>query len=60
MPPRLIALTIAEIRRLFNLATTIDHGLDLGIYWSNFRRAHQATARRHHFRRRLRLQMIQI
>jgi hypothetical protein len=53
-------LSIAEIRRLHNLATTVNHGLDLGIYWSNLRRAHQATARRHHFRRRLRLQTMQI
>jgi hypothetical protein len=53
-------LSIAEIRRLLNLAITIDRDLDLGIHWSNFRRAHQATARRHHFRRRLHLQMIQI
>ncbi|WP_460362854.1 hypothetical protein [Actinocorallia lasiicapitis] len=51
---------MAEIRHLFNLATAINNGLDLGIYWSNYRRAHQAEARRRHFRRRLRLQVMKI
>jgi hypothetical protein len=57
---RLIALTISEIRRLFNLTDKDDHGVELGLYWSNQRRSHQATARRHHFKQRLRLQVIQI
>jgi hypothetical protein len=57
---RLIALTVAEIRRLFNLADKDDQAIDHGLHWSAWRRAHQADARRHHFRRRLRLQMIEI
>jgi len=56
----LIALTISEIRRLFNLAGKDDHTVELGLYWSTQRRAHQARARRSHFQRRLRLQIIQI
>jgi len=57
---RLIALTLAEIRRLFNLIGGTRDAIDQGIRWSNWRREHQAEARRHHFRRRLRLQMLQI
>ncbi|MEU6011998.1 hypothetical protein ABZ818_40080, partial [Streptomyces sp. NPDC047453] len=34
--------------------------IDQGLRWSIWRRPHQAEARRHHFRRRLRLQMIKI
>jgi hypothetical protein len=57
---RLIALTIAEIRRLFNLADKDDQAIDHGLRWSTWRREHQADARRHHVRRRLRLQMSEI
>jgi hypothetical protein len=57
---RLIALSIGEIRRLFNLIGRDDHAVDLGLYWSEQRRIHQARARRHHFKRRLRLQVLQI
>jgi hypothetical protein len=53
-------LTISEIRRLFNLIDKDDQAIDLGLYWSAQRRSHQATARRHHFKQRLRLQHIQI
>ncbi|MFB9836863.1 transposase [Actinoallomurus acaciae] len=56
---RLIALTIGEIRRLFNLTDKDDHTGEPGLYWSTHRRNHQAQARRHHFRR-LRLQVLQI
>ncbi|MEV5705874.1 hypothetical protein [Actinoallomurus sp. NPDC052274] len=57
---RLIALSIGEVRRLFNLIDNDDHMVDQGLYWSIVRRAHQAEARRHHVKRRLRLQVIQI
>lgn len=57
---RLIALSIGEVRRLFNLIGSNDHTVDLGLYWSEQRRSHQARARRHHFRRQLRLQVLQI
>ncbi|MEU7914952.1 hypothetical protein AB0B70_27995, partial [Microbispora bryophytorum] len=57
---RLIALSIGEVRRLFNLIGSNDHTVDLGLYWSEQRRSHQARARRHHFRRHLRLQVLQI
>lgn len=56
----LIALSIGEIRRLFNLIGKDDHAVELGLYWSEQRRSHQARARRHHFKRRLRLQVLQI
>lgn len=57
---RLIALSIAEIRRLFNLIDKDDQAIDHGLRASAWRREHQADARRHHFRRRLRLQMSEI
>src|SRR5664279_1288751 len=60
---RLIALTLAEIRRLLHIhrdqrddQTKIAHAL----HWSKWRRAHQTHARRCHFRRRLRLQALMI
>jgi hypothetical protein len=56
----LIALSVAEIRRLFNLIDTADHAIDHALRASAWRREHQANARRHHFRRRLRLQMLEI
>ena len=57
-PP--IPLTIAEIRRLLHLPRHDDQALDHGLYWSAWRRQHQGDARWHHFRRRLRLQTLQI
>jgi hypothetical protein len=56
----LIALSIAEIRRLFNLIDQDDHAIDHGLRWSAWRREHQADTRRHHFKRRLRLQTLMI
>lgn len=56
----MIGLTIGEVRRLFNLIGKDDHTVDLGLHWSAWRREHQADARAHHFRRRLRLQVMQI
>jgi hypothetical protein len=57
---RMITLSIAEIRRLFNLIGKNDHTIDQGLHWSAWRREHQADTRRRHFRRRLRLQMLEI
>ena len=49
----MIALTTAEARRLFNLATRITRDQEHHQHWSGWRRAHQATARRCHYARRL-------
>lgn len=57
---RLARLTVAEIRRLFNLIGKDDQAVDLGLRWPLWRREHQADARAHHFRRRMRLQTLQI
>ncbi len=54
----LIPLTLAEIRHLFNLADHDEGAIDHGLHWSRWRRRHQAEARWHHFRRRLRLQTL--
>jgi len=56
---RLIALTLAEIRRLFNLIPT-ESAIAHGLHWSTWRRRHQADARRAHIQRHLRLQMQMI
>jgi hypothetical protein len=56
----LIALSIAEVRRLFNLIGKDDHTIDQGLHWSAWRREHQADTRRSHFKRRLRLQALMI
>jgi hypothetical protein len=56
---RLAALTLAEVRRLFNLIGSARDAIDLGIHWSNWRREHQGEARHHHVKRRLRLQVQQ-
>ena len=57
---RLIALTLAEIRRLLNLPHHGEHAIEHGLHWSTWRRGHQAQARRAHVRRHLRLQIIMI
>lgn len=57
---RLIALTLAEIRRLLNLAHSSEPEIRHGLHWSIFRRWHQAQARRAHVRRHLRLQTLMI
>ncbi|WP_329134985.1 hypothetical protein OG552_20490 [Streptomyces sp. NBC_01476] len=62
-PPRkrrLAALTLAEVRRLFNVIGAAHDAIDHAIHWSNWRREHQAEARRHHIKRRLQLQIQQI
>jgi hypothetical protein len=55
--PNLIALTVAEIRRLFN-ALVIGHPLpaEHTLHWSHWRRKVQARARRSHYQRRLTLE----
>ncbi|MEU9879035.1 hypothetical protein [Streptomyces phaeochromogenes] len=45
--------------RPFNLIDKDDEVVDLGLRRSALRRSHQADARRHRFKRRLRLQIIQ-
>jgi hypothetical protein len=54
----MIPLTIAEIRRLFNLIGQATEAIQHALHWSHFRRQHQAEARRHHFRRRLKTQAL--
>jgi SRSO17 transposase len=56
----LIALTLAEIRRLLNLIHRGEHAIARGLRWSTWRRRHQAEARRAHVRRRIRLQTLMI
>src|ERR671916_775936 len=57
---RLIALTLAEIRRLLNLARRSEPEIRHGLHWSIFRRWHQAQAHRAHVRRHLQLQTLMI
>jgi hypothetical protein len=56
----LIPLSAAEIRRLLALPRHDPDAIVRGLAWSDWRRAHQAQARRSHFRRRLKLQVMQI
>nr|WP_107418233.1 hypothetical protein [Streptomyces sp. CB02115] len=49
-----IDLTVPEIRHLLGvLLNPINASQRRLLYWSNWRRHHQATARRSHYRRRL-------
>jgi hypothetical protein len=48
----LIPLTSAEARRLFTLHTRIIRPEAFHQYWSDWRRCHQARARKCHYRRR--------
>jgi hypothetical protein len=55
-PPRepgLIQLTVAEIKRLFNVITRRDQPEQHHLRWSIWRRRHQARARWFHHRARL-------
>lgn len=56
----LIALTLAEIRRLLSLIHRGEHAITHGLRWSTWRRQHQTEARRAHVQRRLRLQVLMI
>jgi hypothetical protein len=49
----MITLTTAEARRQFNLSTRAIRDPAHHQHWSDWRRAHQATARRSHYNRRL-------
>jgi hypothetical protein len=58
---RLIALTLAEIRRLLPLIHHSEHTITHGLHWSTWRRRHQAQAQAQaHVRRHLRLQTLMI
>lgn len=52
--PGLIALTVAEIKRLFTLVTRRLLPASHHLHWTWWRRRHQARARWHHHRTRLR------
>jgi SRSO17 transposase len=54
--PGLIALTVAEVKRLFNLVTRTWRAVSHHLHWTLWRRRHQARARWHHQRTRLRRQ----
>jgi hypothetical protein len=54
----MIPLTVAEIARLFNVRGQTREAIQHALHWSHFRRQHQAQARRHHFRRRLKIQAL--
>ncbi len=49
----MITLTTAEARRQFNHATQATSEPGHHQSWSDWRRAHQATARRSHYKRRI-------
>jgi hypothetical protein len=51
--PGLIALTVAEVKRLRNLLTRSIHSLAHHLHWNWWRRRHQARAQWHHKRTRL-------
>ncbi|UKJ63554.1 hypothetical protein H1Q78_18285 [Cellulosimicrobium cellulans] len=52
--PGLIAITVAEARRLFNTLTCIAaRSVEDALRWSTWRRRHQARARTAHYRRRI-------
>ena len=51
--PVLIPLTVAEVKRLVNLATRTWHSIEHHLRWHTWRRHHQARARWFHYRARL-------
>jgi SRSO17 transposase len=55
--PGLIALTVTEIKRVFNLLTRTQQTIRHYLRWSWWRRRHQARARWFHHRARLRKRM---
>lgn len=56
----LIPLTVAEIKHLFNAATTRTSSLEHAAHWSAWRRRHQARARWFHKRTRLTTAYLQV
>jgi Transposase DDE domain len=60
-PPQdigLITLTVAEVKRLFNLLTHTGHDIAHHLHWVVWRQRHQARARWYHHRTRLRRDQI--
>ena len=59
-PPlrRRIRLTLAEVRRLFNVRDQAKRVIHTAMNWSTYRREHQAEARKHHITRRLKIQHL--
>ncbi len=53
LPDNERSLTLAEIRRLFNLRDQARDLIHPAMAWSTYRRRHQAQARRHHTKLRL-------
>ena len=51
-------MTIAEVRRLFNVRDQAKHVVHAAMDWSTYRREHQADARSRHIRRRLKIQYL--
>lgn len=51
--PGLIPLTVAEVKRLYNLLTRTWHQASHHLRWAWWRRRHQARARWYHHRARL-------
>jgi hypothetical protein len=52
----MIPLIVAGIGRLFALVGQAAEVIQHALHWSDFRRRHHAEARRHHFRRCLKIQ----
>jgi SRSO17 transposase len=57
-PRHRIRLTLAEVRRLFNVRDQTKHVKHTAMNWSTYRREHRAEARSHHFARRLKIQHL--
>jgi hypothetical protein len=56
--PGLVPLTVAEVKRLYNLATRTIYDAMHHLRWTWWRRRHQARARWFHHRARLRRQLL--
>lgn len=51
-------MTLAEVRRLFNLRDRAKQLIHAAMTWSLYRREHQAKACGYHFTRRLKIQYL--
>jgi hypothetical protein len=51
-------VTLAEVRRLFNVRDQAKTVIHAAMDWSAYRREHQADARERHIRRRLKIQYL--
>lgn len=56
--PGLVPLSVAEVKRLFNLLTHTARDLAYHLRWAWWRRRHQARARWFHYRARLRRRLL--